>query len=96
MSEYRVPYEASESEFVEKRSRFISHLWRVESEAEARTRIEEMKKKHEKMKEKHPSMWICFVDLIVGLPWSTRCWTLRIWVTSTFSMRWWTRARWMR
>lgn len=46
MSEYRVPYEASESEFVEKRSRFISHLWRVESEAEARTRIEEMKKKY--------------------------------------------------
>ena len=46
MSEYRVPYEASESEFVEKRSRFISHLWRVESEAEARARIEEMKKKY--------------------------------------------------
>ena len=46
MSEYRVPYEASESEFVEKRSRFISHLWRVESEAEARARIEEMKKRY--------------------------------------------------
>ena len=46
MSEYRVPYEASESDFVEKRSRFISHLWRVESEAEARARIEEMKKKY--------------------------------------------------
>ena len=46
MSEYWVPYEASESEFVEKRSRFISHLWRVESEAEARARIEEMKKKY--------------------------------------------------
>ena len=44
MSEYRVPYEAAESEFVEKRSRFISHIWRVESEAEARSRIEEMKR----------------------------------------------------
>ncbi len=43
MSEYRVPYEASESEFVEKRSRFISPLWRVESEAEARARIVEVK-----------------------------------------------------
>ena len=46
MNEYRVPYENAESEFVEKRSRFISHLWRVESEAEARGRIEEMKKKY--------------------------------------------------
>ena len=44
MSEYRVPFQNSESEFVEKRSRFISHLWRVENEAEARARIEEMKK----------------------------------------------------
>lgn len=46
MSEYLVPFEDSESEFVEKRSRFISHLWRVENEAEARARIEEMKKKY--------------------------------------------------
>ena len=46
MSEYLVPFEDVESEFVEKRSRFISHLWRVESEAEARARIEEMKKKY--------------------------------------------------
>lgn len=45
MSEYRVPFQDSESEFVEKRSRFISHLWRVEDEAEARARIEEMKKR---------------------------------------------------
>ena len=43
---YRVPFETAESEFVEKRSRFISHIWRVESEAEARARIEEMKKKY--------------------------------------------------
>lgn len=46
MSEYLVPFEDGESEFVEKRSRFISHLWQVESEAEARSRIEEMKKKY--------------------------------------------------
>ena len=46
MSEYLVPFADVESEFVEKRSRFISHLWRVESEAEARARIEEMKKKY--------------------------------------------------
>ena len=46
MSDYLVPFEDSESEFVEKRSRFISHLWRVETEAEARARIEETKKKY--------------------------------------------------
>ena len=46
MSEYWVPFQDAESEFTEKRSRFISHLWRVESEEEARTRIEEMKKEY--------------------------------------------------
>lgn len=46
MSGYRVPFEAAESEFTEKRSRFISHIWRVETEAEARGRIEDMKKKY--------------------------------------------------
>lgn len=46
MSGYLVPFEDGESEFVEKRSRFISHLWRVESEAEARGHIEEMRKKY--------------------------------------------------
>ena len=46
MTEYLVPFQDAESEFVEKRSRFISHIWQVESEAEARARIEEMKKKY--------------------------------------------------
>ena len=46
MSEYLVPFLDAESEFTEKRSRFITHLWKVESEAEARSRIEEMKKKY--------------------------------------------------
>lgn len=41
-----VPFEVAESEFTEKRSRFISHIWRVESEAEARARIEETKKQY--------------------------------------------------
>ena len=46
MDAYRVPFENTESEFVEKRSRFISHIWRVETEAEARAHIEETKKLH--------------------------------------------------
>lgn len=46
MSAYLVPFEQAESEFTEKRSRFISHLWCVESEEEARARIEEVKKKY--------------------------------------------------
>ncbi len=44
MTEYYIPTGASETEFTEKRSRFIGHVWRVESEKEARARIEEMKK----------------------------------------------------
>lgn len=46
MTTYRVPFENGESAFTEKRSRFISHIWRVESEAEARARIEETKKRY--------------------------------------------------
>ena len=42
MTEYYIPTRASETEFTEKRSRFLGHVWRVESEAEARARIEEM------------------------------------------------------
>lgn len=44
--EYIVPFAAAESEFTEKRSRFISHIWRVETEAEARAHIDAMKKKY--------------------------------------------------
>ena len=43
---FRVPFEVSESEFVEKRSRFISHLWPVETEEEAQAHIREMKSKY--------------------------------------------------
>ena len=46
MTEYLVPYESAESEFEEKRSRFISHVFLVETETEARARIDEMKKKY--------------------------------------------------
>ena len=43
---YLVPFGPGEAEIVEKRSRFIGRVWRVESEAEARARIEETRKKH--------------------------------------------------
>ena len=36
MGELRVPFQAADSEFAEKRSRFISHLLPVESEEDAR------------------------------------------------------------
>jgi len=46
VTEYFVPAGDSETEFVEKRSRFIGHVWLVESEEEARAHIEQMKKKY--------------------------------------------------
>ncbi len=46
MTEYYIPTKPSETEFTEKRSRFIGHVWPVSSEEEARARIEETKKKH--------------------------------------------------
>ena len=46
MTEYLIPTGRAETELVEKRSRFIGQVWPVESEEEARARIEETKKKH--------------------------------------------------
>lgn len=46
MTEYFIPTGRSEAEFVEKRSRFIGQVWRVDSEEEARARIEETRKRH--------------------------------------------------
>lgn len=46
MIEYRIPTAAGESEYVEKRSRFIGHVRCVETEDEAREFIAEMKKKY--------------------------------------------------
>ena len=45
MTEYYIPNGPSETEFVEKRSRFLGHVWPVDSEEEARARIEETKKR---------------------------------------------------
>ena len=45
MIEYYIPTQHSQTELVEKRSRFIDQVWRVSSEEEARARIEETKKK---------------------------------------------------
>ena len=47
MAEYYVPgRDFCETEFTEKRSRFIGHVWRVETEEEAREKIAEMKSKY--------------------------------------------------
>ena len=46
MEEYWVPYGPAEAEYVEKRSRFIGQIWPADSEAEARARIEEARKRH--------------------------------------------------
>ena len=46
MTEYYIPTGPSETEFTEKRSRFLGHVWRVETEEEARARIDEMKKRY--------------------------------------------------
>ena len=41
-----VPYQEAESEFVEKRSRFIGHIWPVDSEDQAQALIRRVKKQH--------------------------------------------------
>ncbi len=46
MTEFLIPTALSETEFTEKRSRFIGHVWPVESEAQARALIEETKKRY--------------------------------------------------
>ena len=46
MSEFRVPFQAAESEFTEKRSRFIGYVQPVETEEEARAFIARIKKQH--------------------------------------------------
>lgn len=46
MNEYLVPAGAGEAEFTEKRSRFLGHVFPVETEEEARACIEQVKKRH--------------------------------------------------
>ena len=46
MKQFRVPYEPAESEFAEKRSRFIGHIWPVETEEEAQAHIKATKSQY--------------------------------------------------
>lgn len=46
MEEYLVPTGYGEDEFTEKRSRFIGRIWLVETEGEALSKIQEMKKQN--------------------------------------------------
>ena len=46
MDSYLVPAGYGEAEYVEKRSRFIGQVWRVETEEEARARIEESRRRY--------------------------------------------------
>lgn len=62
MTEYLVPTRPSEAEFTEKRSTFIGHVWPVETEEEARARIDEMKKKY------HDARHNCWCYLIKDGP----------------------------
>ena len=46
MESYIVPFGEAETEMIEKRSRFIGHVWPVDSEEQARALIEATKKKY--------------------------------------------------
>ncbi len=46
MTDYLVPAKAASAEFTEKRSTFIGQVWPVDSEEQARARIEETKRKY--------------------------------------------------
>ena len=46
MVTYLVPSGYGEDELIEKRSRFIGHVWRTDSETEAQERINEMRSRH--------------------------------------------------
>ena len=46
MEEYLIPSQEAHAEFVERKSRFIGHIFPVETEEEALARIQEMKKQH--------------------------------------------------
>jgi len=46
VEEYLVPTQYGEDEFIEKKSRFIGHIWPVETEEAALEMIQQMKKQH--------------------------------------------------
>ena len=56
-----VPYQEAESEFVEKRSRFIGHIWPVDSEDQAQELIRRVKKQH--YDARHNCWYICWAAL---------------------------------
>ena len=62
MTAYLVPARPSETRFTEKRSTFIGHVFPVETEEEARARIDEMKKKY------HDARHNCWCYLIKDGP----------------------------
>lgn len=62
MTRYLVPTRASETQFTEKRSTFIGHVFPVETEEEARERIDEVKKRH------HDARHNCWCYLIQDGP----------------------------
>lgn len=62
MTEYLIPTRAAETEFTEKRSTFIGHIWPVESEEGARIYIGEMRKKY------HDARHNCWCYLIKDGP----------------------------
>ena len=58
MTEYYVPTGSGAAEIVEKRSRFIGHIWRITSEEEARRNVSEMKSKYYDARH---NCWCCIV-----------------------------------
>jgi len=58
MLEYYVPAGTGEAEFVEKRSRFIGHVFPVKSEEEARAHVAEMKSRYHDARH---NCWCCVV-----------------------------------
>ncbi len=46
MEGYFVPADYGEAEYIEKRSRFIGHVWRIENEEEALTHLKKMREKY--------------------------------------------------
>lgn len=46
MTEYLVPTKDAEAEFIERRSRFIGHIFRTDTEQQALARLKQMREKH--------------------------------------------------
>ena len=63
MSDFRVPFGPSETEFTEKRSRFIGHLLPVETEEQAREFIAQMKKKYWPVSLSSSVLWRQYSDI---------------------------------